>query len=103
MVCYLKLIQAEKDEGKSATKSQEADNELANLMTFNQTITHTMARTMQDLSDFVSVYLANMTLVRRDSHLDFLKRGVKVDSDKLTPSYGLSIPRQCYNKGRKGI
>ena len=49
-------------------------------MTFNQSIAHTMARIMQDLSDFIFINMANMSLVRRDSYLDSLKAGIKYDT-----------------------
>ena len=41
-------------------------------MTFNQSITQAMARTMQDLSDFVFINMANITLLRCDSYLDIV-------------------------------
>ena len=40
MATYLKVIQAEKGKG---TKSQEAADEVAYMITFNQSITHAMA------------------------------------------------------------
>ena len=39
-----------------------------------------MARTMQDLSDGVFVNVANLTLARRDSYLDFVRSGIKQDT-----------------------
>ena len=80
MATQLKVIQDEKAKGKSATKTCKAADELAYLIAFNQSVTHAMARTMQDLSDFVFINMANVTLLRRDSYLDFLKPGVKVDT-----------------------
>ena len=53
MNSQLKVIQAEKGKGKWATKTQEGTDELALLMTFNQSITHAM--------------VTNFTLLRRDS------------------------------------
>ena len=38
-----KISQDDKAKEKSATKTQEAADELVNLMTFNQSITHAMA------------------------------------------------------------
>ena len=38
-----------------------------------------MARTMQDLSEFVFVTMANFTLATHDSYLDHLKSGIKHD------------------------
>ena len=39
-----------------------------------------MARTMQDLSEGVSISIANFTLARRDSYLEYLHAGVKQDT-----------------------
>ena len=39
-----------------------------------------MARTMQDLSSGVFINVANFTLTRRDSYLDYLKAGIKQDT-----------------------
>ena len=39
-----------------------------------------MARTMQDLSEAVFINMANFTLARRDSYLDYLHAGVKQDT-----------------------
>ena len=50
------------------------------LVTFNGSITQAMARTMQDLSDGVFVNVANLTLARRDSYLDFVRSGIKQDT-----------------------
>ena len=58
---------------------------LANLITFNQSVTYTMARTVQYLSDFVFANMANITLLKHDSYLDYLKAKVKRDT--------LSAPR----------
>ena len=39
-----------------------------------------MAKTMEHLSDFVFIYLANMTLARRDAYLAHVKDGIKQDT-----------------------
>ena len=39
-----------------------------------------MARTMQDLSEGVFISVANFTLARRDSYLEYLHMGVKQDT-----------------------
>ena len=49
-------------------------------MTFNQSISQAMARTMQDLSESVFISMANFTLARRDSYLEYLHAGVKQDT-----------------------
>ena len=65
---HLKIIQEEKAKGKLAIRTQTATDELANLMTFNQSITQAIPRTMQDLSDFVFINNANVTLLRHCFH-----------------------------------
>ena len=49
-------------------------------MDFNTSITHVMAKTVEHLSDFVFVSVANTTLARRDSYLWHLKSGIKPDT-----------------------
>ena len=48
-------------------------------MTVNQSITQAMARTMQDFSDMVFINMVNITLVRCDSYLDYLKPWIEHD------------------------
>ena len=49
-------------------------------MDFNQHICVAMAKTMQHLSDFVFILMANYTLERRDAHRDHLRTGIKQDT-----------------------
>ena len=39
-----------------------------------------MANSMEHLTDFVFVNMANCTLIRRDSYLSYLKAGIKPDT-----------------------
>ena len=48
-------------------------------MNFNQSITRAMAKTMQDLLDFVFVIMVNITHAKCDSYLDHLKSEIKHD------------------------
>ena len=66
--------------GKSSEKAKQAVSELEYLTTFNRSISQAMARTMQDLSEAVFINMANFTLARRDSYLDYLHAGVKQDT-----------------------
>ena len=77
MVTHLEVTQDEKAKGQLASNAQKAADELDYIMTFNQNITHAMVRTMQD---FELINMANMTLLRCDSCLDFLNRGIKYDT-----------------------
>ena len=77
MQSQLKVIRSELSKGKSSNKVSTAADELQFLMDFNSSITQAMANTMEHLSDFVFVTVANTTLARRDSYLSHLKAGVK--------------------------
>ena len=79
MVSQLKVIQGDKSKGKSS-KVHRAAEELAYLITFNQSITQAMARTMQDFSEGVFINVANLTLACRDSYMDYLKVRIKQDT-----------------------
>ena len=80
MATQLKVIQGITTKGKSSPKLTQASDELDFLVTFNRSITQAMARTMQDLSDGVFVNVANLTLARRDSYLEFIRTGIKQDT-----------------------
>ena len=55
-----------------------------------------MAKSMEHLTDFVFVNLANTTLLRRDSYLQYLKAGVKADTHDCSPSDRNLVPTFCY-------
>ena len=80
MASQLKVLQNDKGKRKASGKSHQAVEELDFLITFNKSITQAMARTMQDLSEGVFINVANLTLTRRDSYLDYLKAGIKQDT-----------------------
>ena len=60
-------------------------------MNFNSSITQCMDKAMEDLSDFVFVSMANVTLVRRDLYLAHVKSGLK--------QYALHCLRLCAEEG----
>ena len=66
--------------GKSSTKISTAADELHFLMGLNASITHNMAKTMEHLSDFIFMTVANTTLARRDAYLSPLRPGIKLDT-----------------------
>ena len=74
------IIQSVTLKVKSSSKLHQAADKLDYLVTFNRSITLAMARTMQDLSDGVFINVANFTLARRDSYLEFIKTGIKQDT-----------------------
>ena len=75
----IKAIRTE-SKGKSASKVSAATEELQYLVNFNSSICQAMAKSMEHLTDFVFVNMANLTLVRRDSYLSYLKAGIKPDT-----------------------
>ena len=80
MSTQLKSLHVDKGKGKSSERMQQAVDELEYLVTFNRSISQAMARTIQDLSEGVFISVANFTLARRDSYLDYLHTGVKQDT-----------------------
>ena len=82
MATQLKIIQGDKSKGKSTSKVHQALEELDFLVTFNRSITQAMARTMQDLWRVFLIFInvANFTVTRRDSYLDYIKAGIKQDT-----------------------
>ena len=79
MATQLKTLRLD-SKGKSSEKMKQYVNELEYLTTFNRSISQAMARTMQDLSEGVFINMANFTLARRDSYVDYLHSGVKQDT-----------------------
>ena len=73
---HLKSLQAELSKGKSSSKAQAALDELHYLASFNQNVSFAIGKSLQHLSDFIFVQMANLTLTRRDSYLENLKTGV---------------------------
>ena len=55
----LRSLHADKGKGKSSERMQQAVDELEYLVTVNQSISQTMARTMQDLSEGVFISVSN--------------------------------------------
>ena len=80
MHSQLKVIKSEFSKGKSSNKVSHAADELQFLMDFNSSITQSMAKTLEHLTDFVFITVANTTLARRDSYLSHLKMGIKPDT-----------------------
>ena len=80
MVTHLKTLRVDRTKGKAAERTQQAVEELEYLVTFIRSISQAMQRTMQDLSEGVFISMANLTLARRDSYLEFIRGGVKPDT-----------------------
>ena len=80
MNSQLRAIRADLSKGKCSSKVSTAIEELQYLTDFNSSISQAMAKTMEHLSDFVFVTVANSTLARRDAYLSHLKSGIKPDT-----------------------
>ena len=80
MSSQLNTLHLDKTKGKSSERMKQAVDELDYLVTFNRSISQAMARTMQDLSEGVFISMANFTLARKDSYLEYLHAGVKQDT-----------------------
>ena len=80
MSTQLTNLHLDKGKGKSAERTQQAVDELEYLVTFNQSISQAMAKTMQDLSEGLFISMANFTHAHRDSYLDYLHADVKQDT-----------------------
>ena len=94
MVTQLKSLRFDSSKGKSAEKQQQAVEELEYLVTFNRSISQAMQRTMQDLSEGVFISMANLSLARRDSYLEFIRGGIKPDTLsalRTSPVHQLSL------------
>ena len=79
MGTLLKVIQSVTSKDKSLNKLHQTADELDYLITLNQSVTQAIAHTMQDLSGGVFINMANLTLSRRDSCLEYLNAGIKQD------------------------
>ena len=115
MQSQLKAIRLE-HKGKSSSKLSTATEELQFLMDFNSSICKAMAKSMEHLTDSVFVNMANVTLLRRDSYLAYLKAGIKADTlaalrtaplhiSTLFPDTALKQAEEDiskYDKGRSG-
>ena len=91
MQSQLKAIRVE-PKGKSASKLSAATEELQFLMDFNSSICQAMAKSMKHLMDFVFVNVANVTLLRRDSYVAYLKAGIKADTVAALRTLPLHLP-----------
>ena len=113
MSAQLKTLHLDK-KGKSSERTKQAVDEIGYLVTFNRSISQTMARTMQDLSEGVFISMANFTLARRDSYLEYLHAGVKQDTlnalrtspvhlNSLFPDQLISKAEQEICRSKRGI
>ena len=106
MNTQLKAIRVE-SKGKAPAKSSSAVDELQFLLDFNASVCQSMAKAMEHLTEFVFVNMANVTLLRRDSYLAYLKAGVKADTLNALRTAPLHLdtlfPDSCVKKAEDDI
>ena len=78
--------------GKGSAKASCATEDLQFLMDINASITQAAAKTMEHLTEFVFISMGNLTLVRRDTYLNHLKSGIKLDTVAALRTAPLYIP-----------
>ena len=106
MSSQLKTLHLDKTKGKSSERMKQAVDELNYLVTFNRSISQAMARTMQDLSEGVFISMANFTLARKDSYLEYPHAGVKQDTLtalRTAPVLHSLFPDQLISKAEEEI
>ena len=81
MQSHLKIMKSELSKGKSSGKVSHSADELQFLLNFNSSITQSMAKTLEHLTDFVFV-----------SYLSHLKMGIKPDTLAALRTGPLHIP-----------
>ena len=80
MQSQIKTLKSELSRGKFSGIFTQAVDELQFLQNFNASITQSMAKTLEHLTDFVFVTVAITTLARRDAYLSHLEMGIKPDT-----------------------
>ena len=66
--------------GRAEAGSAGSRQQMMNFSTFNQGISRPIAMTMEHLSNFVFISMANLTLARRDAYLAHLRYSIKPDT-----------------------
>ena len=98
MVTQLKSLGVDKTKGKTAERTQQAVDELEYLVTFKQSISQAMQRTMQDLSEGVFISMANLTQLFRVYTWWSKARYFNCLTYSTSPS-SLSVSRQFTGQG----
>ena len=92
MQTHLKVMKSEMSKGKSSERVSHASDKLQFLLNFNSSITQSMAKTLEHLTDFVFVTVANTNFTRRNAYLSHLKMGIKPDTLAALRTGHLHIP-----------
>ena len=79
MQTQLKAVHFE-GKGKGSSKTSEAIDELQHLIDFNASITQSVDKAMEHLTDFVFITMGNLTLARQDAFLSHVNNGIKPDT-----------------------
>ena len=109
MAHHITFLQTHLSKGKSAKEVSEALKELRDLCAFHQNVSVSLGTALQHLADSLFVQLGNFILMRRDSYLDHVRPGMKMDTWNelrnaalfgygLFPDAALNVAEQDINK-----
>ena len=109
MAHHITFLQNHLSKGKSAKEVSEALKELRDLCAFHQNVSVSLGTALQHLADSLFVQLGNFILMRRDSYLDHVRPGMKMDTWNelrnaalfgygLFPDAALNVAEQDINK-----
>ena len=109
MAHHITFLQSHLSKGKSAKEVSEALKELRDLCAFHQNVSVSLGTALQHLADSLFVQLGNFILMRRDSYLDHVRPGMKMDTWNelrnaalfgygLFPDAALNVAEQDSNK-----
>ena len=109
MANHITFLQTHLSKGKSAKEVSEALKELRDLCAFHQNVSVSLGTALQHLADSLFVQLGNFILMRRDSYLDHVRPGMKMDTWNelrnaplfgygLFPDAALNVAEQDINK-----
>ena len=77
---HISIVCAHINKGKAPMEVSTALTELKDLLAFHQNVSIAMDAALQHLADSIFVHMANLVLLRRDSYLDYMKNGIKLDT-----------------------
>ena len=109
MAHHITFLQNHLSKGKSAKEVSEALKELRDLCAFHQNVSVSLGTALQHLADSLFVQLGNFILMCRDSYLDHVRPGMKIDTWNelrnaslfgygLFPDAALNVAEQDINK-----
>ena len=80
MTSHINFLQTHLNKGKSDKEVLDALKELRDLCGFHQNVSISLGMALQHLANSLFVQLGNFILMRRDSYLDHVRPGMKMDT-----------------------